>query len=248
MAGKDITVVLAGVKRSGKSTLFKNLHGKELGIGSSSNLAADIEKDGTAIHIIDGWKQNEGLDVLVYCMPVSPGCKFHDGNPELMKSLQNIYGKEIWEHCVVVFTFSNLAWDRINSRNSDPESTSAMYKEYIEKYLDLFRKELVTNLGVSIDTATVFSTGDQHTIPAIPAGDAPQDPVLPGVISSSEGWRDRILKEFMNRRSGKIMPLPNIKKYLVGGAIAVVGIGLGTFSPPIVIGGILILWLVYKIL
>ena len=270
---REATVVIAGRSGSGKSSLLNRLHGGELKREFTSiSIAKDIDvkstsRNGMTINMIDapGLKElvgstsqllRKGFDVLVYCMPVSPGCKFHDGNPELMKSLQNIYGKEIWEHCVVVFTFSNLAWDRINSRNSDPESTSAMYKDYIEKYLDLFRKELQINLGVSIDTATVFhSMMGQHTIPAIPAGDTPQDPVLPGITSNGEGWRDKILQVIHSRSISNDMKITpkeqhNKAKFcdtttacvvsIAAGALLVGGVGAVVGGAPGIVVGALI--------
>ena len=191
-----LEVALAGKNRSGKSTLLSNLEEE-----SALKLSATKDPDHIVttmaretLRIVDIDKSQQ-VNVLVYCIPVSPGCKFHDGNPEVIDALFQAYDEEIWEHCVVVLTFSNMAWDRINSNNSDPETTRTMYKDYIEKYQNLFCKELNRKLQ---------STSIQpEAIPVIPAGGNPQDPVLP----DGGRWRDEVLQKIISQRSNT-----NIKK------------------------------------
>ncbi len=219
--GRYITVALAGRSGAGKSTLFKNLVSEDL--DTSCGSAVDIKKDGNTFRFIDTTSQEElkeGFDVLVYCMPVCPGFKFQDGNPEEMQFLQNAYGADIWKHCVIVFTFGNLAWDHIHSRSNDLERTNATFRDYLEQYLELFRTELETKLNVRMNIKAILSLEaggsiqplDQHMILAIPAGVTPQDQLLAGVTPHSEGWTDKIFHAIHTKNNcviSKIVPLPS---------------------------------------
>ena len=58
---------------------------------------------------------NEKADLVVLCVPVGPGTRFVNDTPQIMKSLQLAFGKNIWRHCLVVFTYSNLAWELVKA-------------------------------------------------------------------------------------------------------------------------------------
>ena len=203
--GNVIKVVLAGKKAAGKSSLHQNLVDgeKDEETASKEVKVRHISRNGRRICIVDtpgkfdsNSEHLQEFDLLVLCIPVSPGSKFH---PDLMQSLHDAYGQEIWKHCIVAFTFSNMAWDYTQQQSHDPVT---MYTDYIEKCLGKFQEELSKNLRVKgIKSKTMFTrrAGD-HThaqdILAIPAGSCPQDALLPGVSTHpGEGWVDEIFHE-----------------------------------------------------
>lgn len=163
---------------------------------------------------------------------MSQSSKFHNGNPELLQSLQDTYSKDVWKQCLVVFTFSNMAWTHAQHRNPNPGSPTR-YEEYIEKFLDRFREELETKLEVEgIDAKTIFDSAgvvNDNQILAIPAGSCPEDPVLPGVNLS---WVDEIFHAIIAKCRGsvsKIRYLPPLKPFpwLLRMALLLVGMGCG---------------------
>lgn len=157
-------------------------------------------------------------DMLLYCLSVSPGAKF-DGNIETIKLLQDAFGKKIWKHCLVILTFSNHAIDQLKRkmRRSTKEQITSKYIEHLQHYVTLFSNEL-NKLGVkNVTVKTIFdrqlkptpAADDTTTILAIPAGDDPEDQVLPdlaavGIIPVTLGdelihipiknWKDTILE------------------------------------------------------
>ena len=218
-ARKDIKVVLAGKSSSGKTTLFKALCGKKAEEPLSAHPTTTKVKDksrkknGVTIHIIDTpalgssreQSQVEGeIDLILYCLPVTPGLRFEDENPEIMKCLQDAYTEEVWKKCVIIFTFSNQVWDRINQSAADQEAKIRQYTEYLTKYAESFRKQLGELKVKDIVMSTIFDedsvdSDQDHTIMAIPAGKVPSDPVLPGVDMqhAKRSWVDEIFLEMV---------------------------------------------------
>lgn len=274
MGSEDIKIVLCGRNGSGKSTLLQNLSGQDF---DAKKTSVEMVKDGVALHIIDmpssknlppEYLEN-GFDVLVYCMSISPNSKFQDGNPKEMQSLQKIYGEEIWKHSIIAFTFSNLAWKRVSIPSNQENSISA-YKAYIEQYSKAFHDHLQNKLKVKMKTAIwgVDNTIDEKTILAIPVGDTPQDQVLPGATSQSQGWIEVLVEQVIRkgqRVGGKILPLPGNHReenssFQFGGAatyMAIVAMGaligyISGESPSITIAGIIgmtaAVWLAKKYL
>ena len=142
------------------------------------------------------------MDLLVFCVPVGPGSRFNDTNPDIMKCLTDVYGKKLWQHCILVFTFSNCAWDHIKEN----ENAVDEYKAHINAYADKFRRVLQT-LDVQDQVTTIFEF-QQHilnpdTIVAIPAGLQSEDPVLPGLSSY---WEDKVFDQMQNRCDPEHMP------------------------------------------
>lgn len=150
-----VVIVLAGKSGAGKSTLFKTLLGEDMDVELSAKPMTtcaqrhSITKHGVTISIVDtpGFVNKKvkdaqrKLDLLVYCMSVSPGSRFHDDNPDIMRKLQEMYGKEIWKHCVIAFTFSNVALDRSKKGRTEDKGIE-QYKQYIEEYTRAFKEEL----------------------------------------------------------------------------------------------------------
>lgn len=209
---REIIVVLAGRSKSGKSALLHNLIGGQVDQEMTTTATIkevkvhSITTKGVRFKIVDtpclkgrfdaSSEHLKMLDILIYCLPVSPGCKFHDTNPELMKSLQDCYGNDIWNHCIIVFTFSNMAWDHTHHHNADTSSAIALYTKSIENFLDKFQQELKNKLRVKyVNFKTVFDSNicpltREETLVAIPAGN---NPILPEFQLCSKGWRDTCL-------------------------------------------------------
>jgi GTPase Era involved in 16S rRNA processing len=129
----EIHLVIAGRPGAGKSILLKKILGWKAELElctTSSTKKCETKEDtrhGITVRVTDtvglGDRKQERkkelkklhqhtrghADLLVYCLSVNPGSRFDFGNPAIMKSLQSAYGKEIWKHCVLVFTYSKLA-------------------------------------------------------------------------------------------------------------------------------------------
>ena len=151
----DIIVVLAGRNGSGKTRLLKNLLGGDLNediTSASVKTEADVRHttyNGTTICLINAptlrnkidtsSKHLQEFDLLVLCIPISPSSRFQEGNPDLMRSLQDAYGRGIWKHCIIVFTYSNQAWAHTQHQYShQPASAIATYTGYIESYIESY--------------------------------------------------------------------------------------------------------------
>ena len=127
------------------------------------------------------------VDLLVYCLPVGPSSKFND-QLVIMESLHEAFGEDIWKNCIVVFTFSNLILDRIRKKKGVSSEATALYEDHIKDYASKFEDQLTQLKVRNIQVKTVFDLplekpqpADLTTIMAIPAGDDPQDQVLPGI-------------------------------------------------------------------
>ena len=204
----EVKIVLAGKSGAGKSTLLASLLGlPKDGIPLTANPDTKIANSQTIVRnnvkltITDtpGYVDkrfkvmpNE-FDVLVYCMPVSPGAKFHDYNPDIMEELQDIYGKDIWKHCVIALTFSNFVCMKPIEK----------YKTFLNEYMTNYNSKIKKMNVQDIEIKTLFEHGTDQSpnskiIVAIPAGDDPTDQVLPGIQlhETSKGWVDEIFSRF----------------------------------------------------
>ena len=207
---KEVHIVVVGRSGAGKSTLLKNVFGLDIDTEmSASQKTQDLmtytttyENNGIKIKITDtvGFigsssksekkqllkdlsKHVKGeADLVIYCLPVSPGSRFDEANPSIMRCLQDAFGKDIWKHCMVALTFSNLAWDRIRKDKNDMQKKYKKYKKLLSDYVDKFQKELQT---LNVSGMKVISTFDapadeydKHTIMCIPAGEESDDQVF----------------------------------------------------------------------
>ena len=173
----------------------------------------------------------ERAHILVYCLSVAPASSFQT-DPSL-SSLQAQFGEKIWEHCVIVFTFSNLTLEYLLEKHGRHRAT-VLYKERLMKCASLFSEEL-KRLGVTYKVKPVFDGGlecQPGTIPAIPAGYKPDNLVLPdfkhtnfkspitGQVITIKDWRDVIFTQC----------ILNIKHYS-GENLAIQSAGVGEPSP-----------------
>ena len=93
-------------------------------------------------------------DLLLYFLPVGAGHKFRDYDSEIMKSFTEVFGKRIWDHCVLVLTMSNMAI-LIFEDYDDQETAAQEYKKYLQGICTRFEEQL-HDLGVEKCVKTVF--------------------------------------------------------------------------------------------
>ncbi len=181
-----------------------------------------------------------------------------------MQSLQDAYSKDIWQQCIVVFTFSNYALDRSRKKNKHGKSAIEKYKAHINNYAARVRDELerlhVQNVKVMTTFESPLEPAPKSIISAIPAGDEPTDQVLPASTdtdqSAETNWTDVVFDEMVKKSKDKHKEMLLRYKYgtnrarnvakvaagLLGGAAggaavgAVGGGALGIIGGPIGIG------------
>jgi GTPase SAR1 family protein len=207
-----VSIVLAGKSGAGKTTLMKTLFDVEKDdtkILSADHLTTEhststFSRHGITIEVTDTIglvereeerrrelrrlaEHTEGkADVMVYCLSVDPAVKFNYANPGIMRSLQALFGRNIWNRCIIALTFSNNAWDRSKKlmKNKKNDEVVFTYKKHLEEYVSMFSKEL-EKLGVDATVKPIFGNrheptdSSQPTILAIPVGEDPDDEVLP---------------------------------------------------------------------
>lgn len=207
-ARNEIHVVISGKSGAGKSTIARNMFGIDTAVALSTDpitmecTTHQVTKHGITVHVTDTVGHQEGkgkkkelkrlakhtkqqpkVDLLVYCLSITPSSKFIEGNPAIMRSLQKAYGKEIWNHCIIVFTFGNYAWKWCQHNFEKHTDRVSHYKAFVNQYTDKFKREL-ENLNVkTVDVQAILDLNLEPTpattIAAIPAGAKPGDRVLP---------------------------------------------------------------------
>ena len=139
-------------------------------------------------------------------MSVRPGSRFHDQNPEIMQCLHSAFrDDEVWKHCVVVLTFSNMVWEHTQKYNKD--NPVEEYKHYLRSFSTRFGEELVKLKVEDVRPKVIFDyaaggsgmTSNEDTIPVIPAGLTRQDPVLPGIEMHGQSWVDEVFHEMYHK-------------------------------------------------
>ena len=274
---KEANIVFVGKSGAGKSVLKDNIldikQGLVLSSGHITNSYATetVEKHGVAINIIDTVglqggrsrcraslkkmakyiKGQGNVDLLVYCISVSPSSKFEEAEPAIIESLHDAFGRDIWKKCIIVFTFSNLILDRIR-KNPDTTDGTTKYKAHMKDYATKLECQL-KKLNISVKT--VFDLPleapqpvGHTTIMAIPAGDEPEDQVLPGIQYESlkisfrgsdqtqefalSTWSDVIFIEMVKKSNADLKNLLLRYRYklskiekgaIVGGVIGIIG-------------------------
>ena len=266
----EVVIVFSGKSGAGKSTLIENILQVKTSTPPSpypiteACIGYPTERNDVPLMVIDtvglisGENMNKQLqdvatytncnvDLLVYCLHVGPGMKIVDGNPAMMKALQEAFSKDVWKHCILIFTFSNLMWESFSRKNDEKEIAVASYRDYIRKYAAAFQQQLETLGENEIEVRTIFDmpyrTNERRTIVAIPAGEEHSDQVLPGVpMDKNDRWMGVIIQEMIescreSRRAAfaKYREAINWKKV---GLVAVLGgaaVGAGVVVAPYVI-------------
>ena len=195
---KEVIIAVAGQSKAGKTSLANKILGREVEIELSLDPSTEKceilseTQGGIKLTIIDNAREGKNFfHLLLYCAPVTPATKFKDHDPEMMKSLQSKFGKDIWKNCIIAFTFANHA----------RRGTIEEYKEYIRIYAKMFEEELRNNLKVQdVRVKTIFELDQEqnleNVIIAVPVGDDDDDEVIP---STQEKWLDILRLQIVSK-------------------------------------------------
>ncbi len=196
--GLLMTVVLAGKREAGKSTLINNIlrlsKDKEAKTATSTEPTTtevtvySKKVDDTELKVVDvpGFrvqsegerqdimaqiivKTNKEADILLYCASMNIGCQIDDIDIEIIRSLRMVFGKDLFQHCILVNTFANCI----------PEAEIKDRAEgFADNFLVALKKASIPNIEVraiqpeqdegykiyqlaSRKTTQFFQTGDQ---------------------------------------------------------------------------------------
>ena len=211
-AGKDLSPVIAAAGKSGvgMSTMINNF--LKLKDNNVCPTGDDADPTTTEVKMYSNYKHrvkikvldipglsgtrkseivtilkriSEKTDLLFYCVSLHPTAKIERADVENIKMLTAVYGPKIWLRTILVLTFANQR----SSKNED------IYKRLIEGYAKKFQQALRTAKIVSVEVKSILS-GEVRigTIPAVPIGLEPSDPLL-----LCENWSDVLLHEVLKR-------------------------------------------------
>ena len=256
VSGDEICIMVAGKPGNGKSTALNNIFNLNLPAKLSSrsvtekitkrkamknniNLividtpglgALDINKEEVTIAMVETLN---GIDyTLLYCLSVGPGNRLTEMDKTILLNLHATLGKEVWDKCVILFTFSDTARrEGFNSANQAPE-----YKEYLKDMADEFYKVLKTCSSDVPTVKSIFGTPDissrtegEKDIIAIPVGkyvDRENEPdILPDIIKPTDDWTDLVFLELMKKTKPRQRRPFVLFKY---GAAVASGLATGT--------------------
>ena len=166
--------------------------------------ANDITKETI---IKDMQKVISGEDyTLMYCLSVAPNTILLETDKVIMQNLHHTLGKEVWNKCVLLLTFSDYARDEFDDSEED-------YINYINSHAREFQV-LLKSIGADLPSVkTVFECQsqkcfDKDEIPdgiiAIPVNKKPKksEEILPGILKKDEDWTDVAFMELM-KKTGK---------------------------------------------
>ncbi len=198
--------------------------------------AIDIEKE-TILKDMKSVIKGDNY-TLLYCFSVSTSCSITDTDEIILKNLDKSLGKEVWNKCVLLFTFSDHAVQEF-------EDSQEGYIQYIKGHAEAFQRLLrkVTE-DQSIVIKTIFEYPsieklDQDEKPseiiAIPVNKKPQnsEAILPGMVRAGRDWTDIVFMELMKKTDKDFrVPFVFYRHPSIYGCIAA-GAGLGSAMGPV---------------
>ena len=203
------------------------------------------KEDSKVLHMCSAYTEGNA-DLLLYCIPVSPGHKFHEANHEIMKSLTKAFKQGVWDHCVLVLTMSNHALSSFEEDYPEQDKKVAEeYKEFLKGFSTRFEEKL-RDLGVDKHVRTVFELKETDdiakTIIAIPAGRNAHSRVLPGLEYllpdhyQEKNWISVLIEIIRTKCTAKSAPLIleyhfGREKYVFNGAM--IGMVIGGIIFPV---------------
>jgi len=182
---KDMTILVCGVPRSGKSTALNNLFDLNLPAESSAFsctkriIDETVEKNGVLVRYIDTpgleaidaddikafatlkkLKIEEGF-ILLYCHNVTTA--FSSADMKIVKNLHSLLGGNIWSRCVLVMTYCDAA--RVcNYSSTDDDS---MYRDFLITHTLAF-EELFQKCKIPVKPVRLMMSKSDNAIIAIP--------------------------------------------------------------------------------
>ena len=173
-------------------------------------------------------------DLVIYCLPISPSSKFDDFNPDIMAALQDAFGKDIWNHCLVILTFSNVAWSSIN--DSNPNNIGAAmetYKRHVNAYVEKFKQALQKLKEEKVKVKSILApVADAPAEGApgnpdgscemlfIPAGHLPEDQVMADIkYTATSQRRDHEVQHVDTNKWADVLTYCVLERKEVGSAL-----------------------------
>ncbi len=217
-----ITVVLAGKREIGKSTLINKLlrlaPDKEADTGTSTDpttteVTVYSEKvDDIELKVVDVpglgieaqsederhdimaqliAKTNKEADILLYCASMNIGCQIDKTDIEILRLLRMVFGKDLFQHCILVNTFANTM------------HTEKKIEGRAEGIAEHFKGALKKGGIPGIQVRAIQHCHDEayKGIIGIPAGLEEDDPILPN-------WRSTLLQEMVKKVDDTYKPYP----------------------------------------
>ena len=259
----EVCIMVAGKPGSGKSTALNNIFGMDLKTNiSSCSVTKEITtrrltRNGVRLTVID----TPGLGAididkkavtdamattvcgmsytLLYCLSVAPSSRLTEMDEIIIRNLHATLGKEVWDKCLVLFTFSDTAMlDEFSSDNQKEP-----YVKYTKEVANAFYSILkgcgsdISKVSVVFDyeSNSIFDRTDcEGEIMAIPVGksvDRMNEPdILPDIIARSEPWTDLVFVEIMMKTREEQRKAFVVLKYgiqVADSAASAVMVGLG---------------------
>ena len=206
--------------------------------------ATDIKKEDI---VKDMKKITQGVDyTLMYCFSVSPNTIILETDKAIVKNLYLSLGKDVWNKCVLLFTFSDHAYLEF-------EDSKEEYIEHIKSHAREFEKLLQSIRSDAPSVKTIFDYEspeklEQEENPsgiiAIPVNKKAKNSksILPGMLKRGQDWTDVVFIELMKKTAEEdrvpffYFRYPNL--FLGAGATgAGAAIGAGTGAIVGVLGG-----------
>ena len=208
-----ITVVLAGKREIGKSTLINKLlrlaPDKEADTGTSTEptttevtvysekvddielkvvdipglgieAQSDSERHDIMAQIIA--KTNKEADILLYCASMNQGCQIDDTDVEILRLLRMVFGKDLFQHCILVNTFANTM--------RTEEKIEGRAEGIAEHFKGALKKGGIP--GIQVRAIQHCHDEAYKGILNIPAGCKEDDLILPN-------WRSTLLQEMVKK-------------------------------------------------
>ena len=128
LLGTDEHIVMSPASTTAKFHRgIVNKNNTQIKVIDTRGLAEDEKEKTKELKKVASYTKGKA-DILLYCVPVGPGSKFGDHNPVTMRCLTKAFGKQIWDHCVLVFTMGNVV---LLSRK---DTATEEYKKYLDEY------------------------------------------------------------------------------------------------------------------
>ena len=215
-------IMIAGKPANGKSTALNNIFGLELDAGISAHsvtqrmIETEVVKNNHSLKIIDtpglgalDIKREEIAIVmgetikskdytLIYCLSVSPSSRLTEEDKTIVSNLNEFLSKDVWQKCVILFTFSDTAWRDEFADNDDLEG----YKDYLSKMAVEFQSILKGHDQNAPPVKTIFEDRESSDIVAFPVGKKTTSTkdILPGVnIEEGNDWTDLVFTEILKK-------------------------------------------------
>lgn len=168
----------------------------------------------------------EKADTLLYFVSLHPSAKIDTGDVENIKLITSAYGRDIWSHTILVLTYAN------QRRNAEK------YRGLIDRYACKFQQALIQGKVFEFEVKSILSENvEKGTIPAVPIGLDPKDPLL-----FCRNWSAALLLEVFKRArpenmtnllkmDGHIQPATEIAGCVVAGVAAGTAVGTAAGAP-----------------